>query len=69
MTCGKVREALIELDGIQDAFVGEEVVLHLGPGARLDEEAVRAVLEKLEVQVGDAPAREAPDRSWGERRS
>ena len=56
---------MAELDGIQDAFVDGEIVLHIEPGGKPDWDAVTKVLEKhkSKVKVTGDP-KESPEHAW-----
>ena len=43
------------MEGVQDAFVGQDVVLHLKPGAKLDDKSIREALKKHKVTIKTDP--------------
>ncbi len=52
-----VREALIDLPHVIDAYAGDGVVLHMEAPATIDERAVKKLLAGFEVEV-DSVARD-----------
>ena len=53
---------MIKVDGVQDAFIDESVVIHVEAGKKLDEDKIRAILKEKKVKVSSFA--EAPSKSW-----